>query len=76
MNLTCVHSACVDSIDPEMRGTCCQPESETVYQPFPELGHFTENTSDVVGKFLRNLHDCSYETLSATFFRLTVCVSI
>jgi hypothetical protein len=40
MNLTCVHSACVDSVDPEMRGTWHQPESDLVYQPFPELEHF------------------------------------
>ena len=73
MNLTCVHSACVDSIDREMRGTWCQPESEMVYQLFPELQHFTENASDVVGRFLRNFQDCPYETVSATFFRLTVC---
>jgi len=73
MNLTCVHSACVESIDPEMRGTWCQPESEIVYQPFPELEHFTENTSYVVGRFLRNLHDCPYETSSANFFRPTAC---
>jgi hypothetical protein len=47
-----------------------------VYDPFPELEHFTENISDVVGRFLRNLHDCPYEKLSAIFFRLTVYVSI
>lgn len=73
MNLTCVHSACEDYIDPEMRDTWCQPESQMVYQPFPELEHFTDNTSDVVGRFLRNLHDCPYETVSG-IFKFTVCL--
>jgi hypothetical protein len=46
------------------------PESQ-LDRSFAELELFTENTTDVVWKFVRNLHHRPYETTLETFAKLT-----
>ncbi|XP_069675162.1 TBC1 domain family member 15 isoform X2 [Periplaneta americana] len=48
-----------------------QPESQVLDRSFAELDLFTENTSDVVWKFVRNLHHRPYETTLEAFSKLT-----
>ncbi|XP_063241502.1 TBC1 domain family member 15 [Bacillus rossius redtenbacheri] len=48
-----------------------QPESRVLDRSFAELDLFTENTSDVVWKFVRNLHHRPYETTLEAFSKLT-----
>ncbi|PSN55056.1 hypothetical protein C0J52_04140 [Blattella germanica] len=48
-----------------------QPESQVLDRSFAELDLFTENTSDVVWKFVRNLHSRPYETTLEAFSKLT-----
>ncbi|PNF38393.1 TBC1 domain family member 15 [Cryptotermes secundus] len=47
-----------------------EPESQ-LDRSFAELELFTENTTDVVWKFVRNLHHRPYETTLETFAKLT-----
>ncbi|GFG36266.1 hypothetical protein Cfor_08876, partial [Coptotermes formosanus] len=48
-----------------------QPESQALDRSFAELDLFPENTSDVVWRFVRNLHHRPYETTLETFSKLT-----
>ncbi|KAJ9587779.1 hypothetical protein L9F63_018805 [Diploptera punctata] len=47
------------------------PESQVLDRSFAELDLFRENTSDVVWKFVRNLHSRPYETTLEAFSKLT-----
>jgi hypothetical protein len=66
--LTCSHRSRKDKhlfIVPD------QPESQALNRSFAELDLYTENTSELMWKFVRNLHHRPYETTLETFSKLT-----